>query len=156
MQQQQTATLTTVFSEVLASLAFMFTDEEQQNPPPDTVWLETKISYYGSFRGTLCFRCTREFSTLLAANLLGIDSEDEQAATAAEDASKEFMNIVCGQLVTALYGTESVFNLSIPQLEVMSNPPDLYVTDDPHVSALWVEGSPVQLSYMPETKDAAQ
>ena len=156
MQQQQTATLTTVFSEVLASLAFMFTDEEQQNPPPDTVWLETRISYYGLFRGTLCFRCTREFSTLLAANLLGIDSEDEQAATAAEDASKEFMNIVCGQLVTALYGTESVFNLSIPQLEVMSTPPDLYTGDAPNLSTLWVEGSPVQLCYLPEAQDAAQ
>lgn len=156
MQQQQTATLTTVFSEVLASLAFMFTDDEQQNPPPDTVWLETRISYFGPFRGTLFLRCTRDFSTLLAANLLGIDSEDDQAATAAEDASKEFMNIVCGQLVTALYGTESVFNLSIPQLDVMSAPPDLDIPDDPRVSTLWVEGSPVQLSYVSKVQDADQ
>ena len=154
MQEQQTATLTTVFSEVLASLAFMFTDGEQHEPPPDTVWLETKISYYGPFQGTLCFCCTQEFSTLLAANLLGIDAEDERAVTAGEDASKEFMNIVCGQLVTALYGTEPVFNLSIPQLEVMDAPPDLFVSGDPDVSTLWVEGSPVQLCYLPDAQDA--
>ena len=90
MQDQKSATLTTVFSEVLANLAFMFTDEAPPEPPPGDVWLETTIAYSGPAAGTLRLWCTRGFSTRLAANLLGTDPDTEQST---EDAVKEFMNI---------------------------------------------------------------
>ena len=48
MLQQKTATLTTIFSEVLANLAFMFTDDEPGPPSAGDIWLETFISYQGS------------------------------------------------------------------------------------------------------------
>ena len=150
MQEQQTATLTTVFSEVLANLAFMFTDGEQAEPDYEAEWVETVIGYEGPCTGTLRLRCTRPFTVLLAANLLGIDPEDERANTGADDAAKEFMNIVCGQLVTTVHGHDPVFNLTIPQLTQLSRAPDLFVTGDPNLSTLWVEGFPVQLCYEPD------
>ena len=75
MQEQKTATLTTVFSEVLADLAFMFTDGDESDMPAGEVWLETVIGYQGAATGTLRLRCTRGFSIRLAATLLGTDAE---------------------------------------------------------------------------------
>jgi CheY-specific phosphatase CheX len=149
MQQQKSATLTTIFSEVLANLAFMFTEEEQVDLSPADAWLETVISYEGPTRGTLRFRCTTDFSILLAANLLGIDSHDEEADAKARDAVKEFMNIVCGQLVTAVHGTEDIFNLTIPEITELPEAPDLHAADGGDSSTLSVDGYLVQLSYLP-------
>jgi len=115
MLRQRTATPATIFSEVLANLAFMFTDEDIPAPAPGDPWLETIIEYRGSVCGTLTFLCTRGFARLLAANLLAIDPQDPAADTKAEDAAREFMNIVCGQLVTTLHGAERMFDLSIPR-----------------------------------------
>lgn len=149
MPQQKIATLRGIFSEVLADLAFMFSDEAQAEPGPGAVWLETTISYCGRLGGTLRLWCTRDFSSLLAANLLGIDPEEQDAQADAEDAVKEFMNIVCGQLVTAVHGSEEVFHLTIPQIRELPGCPDLSGDDRAEASTLVVEGHPVQLAYIP-------
>jgi hypothetical protein len=149
MPPSKPATLATIFSDVLADLAFLFTDEA---PPPDTAedtWLETTIGYRGPVSGDLTFRCPQPFTHLLAANLLGADPQTGVAEEQAHDAVKEFMNIVCGQLVTALHGTDEVFTLTIPGVRLLATPPDLTWNDDDHVSTLWVEGCQLQLLYFP-------
>lgn len=130
MQDQKTATLATVFSEVLQNLAFMFTDDDDAEVSPKDVWLETEISYAGPARGTLRFHCNRDFTILLAANLLGIGPESVDTSTKANDAAKEFMNILCGQLITALHGTEDVFDLTIPRIRGLAEMPDFTASDD--------------------------
>ena len=149
MPMQKTATLATIFSEVLADLAFMFTDEEDWSSPSDDAWLETTICYQGAANGRLQFRCPREFTRRLASNLLGIEPEKVRVPDDADDAVKEFMNIVCGQLVTTVHGTEDVFNLTIPTVETMVEPPDCTLDDGINVSTLSVEGFRVQLAYQP-------
>jgi CheY-specific phosphatase CheX len=153
MQQQTSAVLTTIFSEVLANLAFMFTDEDQVELSAADSWLETVISYQGPTNGTLRFRCTNDFSVLLAANLLGIDSQDPEAEAQARDAVKEFMNIVCGQLVTAVHGSEDIFNLTIPKITELPEAPDLQTDDGTDSSTLSVDGYLVQLSYLPANEN---
>jgi chemotaxis protein CheY-P-specific phosphatase CheC len=151
MPQQKAPTLLTIFSEVLADLAFMFTDDVDPEPTPGEQWLEVSISYDGEATGTLYFRCPRSFSQTLAANLLGTDPNDDEADSQAEDAAKEFMNIVCGQLVTAIHGTEHVFNLAIPQLREMTETPSLEPTDNENISTLAVDGQPIQLEFVAGT-----
>lgn len=147
--QTKTATLKTIFSDVLAKLAFMFTDDESVDVAPGQIWLETTISYHGPAHGSLRFRCTRDFAVLLAANLLGVDPEDDNAATQCEDATKEFMNIVCGQLVTALHGPDDVYVLSIPITTELAEVPDL--TDDGGISSytVSVDTHVIQMIYEP-------
>ena len=147
MQQTKTVTLATIFSDVLANLAFMFGDEEMADPSLDECWLETTISYMGPTCGTLRFRCTSAFTRLLAGNLLGVAPEADDAESKANDAVKEFMNIVCGQLVTALHGDDDVFNLTIPELRPMEELPDLDIGSSDQVACLSVEGHRVQLCY---------
>lgn len=155
MQEQKTATLTTIFSEVLQNLAFMFSDDDDAEVSPGDVWLETEISYAGPARGILRFHCNRDFTMLLAANLLGIGPESVDTATKANDAVKEFMNILCGQLITALHGAEDVFDLTIPQIRELAETPDFTASDDPQsdnvqAASFSVQGHRVQVLYRSE------
>ncbi|MFH1420197.1 MAG: chemotaxis protein CheX [Planctomycetota bacterium] len=145
MQEQKTATLTTIFSEVLANLAFMFTEDEQAEPSPGDLWFETTISYTGPHAGTLRLHCPAPFAKLLAANLLGVELNEDDGFDEAEDAVKEFMNIVCGQLVTAMHGCDDVFNLTIPEVRHLIETPDLSGQVDGDVARLCVDGYLVQL-----------
>lgn len=154
LPQQKTATLTTIFSEVLANLAFMFTDDEPSVISSGEVWIETTIGYCGPAQGTLTLLCTRDFARLLAANLLGIDPEDEAADAKAHDAAKEFMNIVCGQLVTTLHGTQHVFDISIPIARELPTCPEPPPEGGPETCTLSVEGHRVHLAYMPARRQA--
>lgn len=153
-QEQKTATLATIFSEVLANLAFMFSDNEDDSiPSAGDVWLETEIGYRGPQNGTLRFWCTREFTEQLVANLLGIDPENEDVEAQAADAVKEFMNIVCGQLITAIHGTEAVFDLTIPTLRELPETPQ-FPEEDSYSATLFVEGRPLHLAYELGTESA--
>jgi CheY-specific phosphatase CheX len=147
MREQRAATLATIFSDVLADLAFMFTDDEHAESAINDPWLETHIGYRGPVNGDLRFRCTRAFTVLLAANLLGVDPDGLTGEEHADDAAKEFMNIVCGQLVTAMHGTDEVFNLTIPVICPLDSAPDLSMDDGEKSSTLSVEGFRVQLVY---------
>ena len=150
MPEQRTATLTTIFSDVLADLAFMFNDDSDEVQfSSEELWLESSISYLGGTTGTLRLRCTRTFSVSLAANLLGVDPADNDAESKADDAVKEFMNIVCGQLITALHGTEQVFDLTIPEIHVLPEMPCLEDDGTEETVAITVEGQQLQLAYLP-------
>ena len=121
--QTTTATLTTVLSEVLANLAFMFTDDGECDVSAGERWLETTIRYDGPVSGTLRLVSTRTFATQMAANLLGVDADENTTEEEAVDAIKEFMNVVCGQYVTAAYGTAGLFNLTIPESAKLTSRP---------------------------------
>lgn len=153
MLKQEAQTLTAIFSDVLANLAFMFTEDDLAESAPGEIWIETEIRYEGPECGTLLFRCARDFCVLLAANLLGVDAENDAAATQSEDAVKEFMNIICGQFVTATFGSDDVYNLSIPVTRELPQSPDLELGHgEPFVSTLSVDGFRVQLAHVPESR----
>ena len=116
MPQPATATLTTTLSEVLAELAFLFVDDNEPEPIGASRWLKTSISYSGPSNGTLRMGCSEEFASLLATNLLGMEEGDDLPGGQANDAVKEFMNILCGRYITDVYGTQDVYNLSIPEI----------------------------------------
>lgn len=149
MQQTKT-TLKELFSEILANLAFMFTDDEDTEASDQDAWLETSISYLGPNRGTLVFHCPQRFTQGLAANLLGIDPEAPQAEDQSEDAVKEFMNILCGQLVTQFFGSEDIYNLSIPECRILPDVPEFVTTQDPNVASLSVDGCRIQVVHFTE------
>ncbi len=147
MPQQKSATMMEIFSEVLANLAFMFSDEGDADFASGEEWLETAISYHGTATGALRLRCTREFSKSLCVNLLGGEPAGDEVEAAADDAVKEFMNIVCGQLITAWHGTDDVFNLSIPEIHPLAESPTLGEDDGQEQCVLCVEGQRVELTF---------
>ncbi len=155
MQPQTHSPLTTVFSDVLSDLAFMFTDDEPAEPSPGSLWLEGTIRYQGPVSGELRVLCPMEFTRLLAANLLGIDADDAEAEARSPDALREFLNVLCGQFVTAAYGHDKVFDLSIPQARVLSETPTELGRDDDDARVFNVEGHCVQLIHRQDTGEHA-
>ena len=147
MQSQTTATLTTVLSDVLADLAFMFCDGGEYREQPGETWLETSINYSGGVSGELRLICTRTFAEQLAENLLGIDSEEEISKQESTDAVREFMNVICGQFVTAAHGTEDVFNLTIPTVTELEEEPFVEGGGD-ETAQLSIDGQWLQLRHV--------
>ena len=66
-------------------------------------------------RGSLAIAVPSGFGVELAANFLGVDPGEARAEDLAQDATEELLNVICGQLLTRLYGCGYVFQLSIPE-----------------------------------------
>lgn len=132
-----------VLSEVLGDLAFMVAENDDVELMPGTVWLEGEITYEGPARGTLRMWCTRDFATRLAANLLGMEPDDGSAQIGGEDAVREFMNVLCGQVITAWYGHEAVFDLSIPTVSECVQIPESATGDGCQHCEVSIEGEPL-------------
>jgi hypothetical protein len=116
-------TLTSVVSRILGDFAFMVVSDELNNVPTAPEWLQGTMSYRGPMQGALNCWCTRPFALELSANLLGLDPSDGDAVVQSQDALREFMNVLCGNLMTERYGAEAVFDLSIPAVqETLSSP----------------------------------
>jgi len=139
--------LANVVSEILGDLAFLVTDDAPADLPAGTVWFQAEVRYLGPVVGTLRCWCTRGLGTRLAANLLGIEPETGEAQVSAEDAVREFMNVLCGQLVTRWHGTDSVFTLSIPIVHECIEPPHGDQLQADACCQLSIEGEPLFCTY---------
>jgi hypothetical protein len=145
MSPAKTSTLRETFSDILANLAFMFSDDEVPAVLAGESWYETAIRYDGPRHGRLRLWCPQSFMTRLAANLLGVDPQEPETDVKGIDAVKELMNILCGQLVTEFHGGDAIFNLSIPECHRLEAAPRLGGPDDDDAFTLAVNGSGVRL-----------
>lgn len=140
--------LVTTLSDVFAGLAFMSVSED----PADAAdiagarWIESAISYSGAARGTLVLRCPTEFAYELAGNLLSVDADDPQIEAKSIDAVKELLNILCGRVITTVYGDKPIFDLTPPTAKYLDAAPVL--ADSTNDSTLmFVEGWPVHIMF---------
>lgn len=147
MNKTISPTLRKTFSEILGDMAFIFVADPEEEQAPGEYSLQARISYTGARAGTVQLRCDVRFASLLAANLLGVDVEDPAAAQGELDSLKELMNVVCGHLVTAKYGTDGLFELSMP--EVTPVPPDDQATlpEGAEVYVMLAEEFPIEVSH---------
>jgi hypothetical protein len=87
--------------------------------------------------------CSGDFQTELAANFLGLDSEDPALGGLARDSLQELINMACGHLITALAGTHHTYRVAIPKVR----PLEPGEWDDMlawlHIYPFQVEGHPV-------------
>jgi hypothetical protein len=111
-------TVRAVIARVLEDAAFIFSDElETEANPSQEPWTAEGVSLKFSGERSGGFRLWADdgFANLLAENMLGLDVADEQAREKKIDALKEMVNIIVGNSLTELFGTEAVFELGIPQ-----------------------------------------
>lgn len=139
--------LAAVVTDVLGDLAFMVSDDQPANLPAGAVWLRCDASYDGPARGTVCCWCTRDFAIQLAANLLGTEPDEGDAQIVAEDAVREFMNVLCGQLVTTWHGKDDVYDLAIPTVRKCIETPQPPAVEDGTYCRLSVSGEPFYCAY---------
>lgn len=104
-----------VIKDVLERFTFMFTETEGETPafPAGDDALQATIRFQGKGSGVLTVTAPKSLCQEMAANVLGMDAT-EIGETAAADALKELINIICGTLTWSLYGEREVFDLSVP------------------------------------------
>ncbi len=147
MNKTTTPTLPKIFSNILSDMAFIFTSELDADAPPPVLTLKVRIRYTGPNCGTLELRCGGHFAATLAANLLGVEPTDSEADQGRLDALKELMNVVCGNLVTELYGTQGLYELSIPEVSPMLPDEPCPPIPDAEVFRFLAEDQPIELYY---------
>ena len=104
-------------SNVLENMAFIFTEElptEKLSINPGE-FLAAEMTFHGPNRGRVSLLVQYPFITLLAVNMLGAE-EGEVTEAIAFDALKELLNMACGQFLTSRFGSEPVFDLTVPEI----------------------------------------
>ncbi|MDY6791210.1 MAG: chemotaxis protein CheX [Thermodesulfobacteriota bacterium] len=104
-------------AETLEKLAFMFASlydpEEAIEKDPDT---GVCVSFTGPFSGTLGMKVSGEVLGEIAVNMLGADDEDDITLDDKNDALKETINVICGNILPAIGGKQAVFNIGVPKI----------------------------------------
>jgi len=115
MRDRIKAIVTRESVQTLEKLAFIFAvPEEEDVEPEEGETVDVAISFSGPFSGGMLILYPRGDLDELAANMLGLDDEDEIASDQKVDALKETINIVCGNILPAIGGKEAVFDIDAP------------------------------------------
>ena len=119
MGEEQKDVLVHVFAEILEQLAFMFAEppEGEVSPPTSAALARASMGFKGPFEGKMEIVVPRDMCEELAANVLGLEPDDEMVQRAPFDALKELLNVTCGNVLTTIAGDEPVFDLTIPEVE---------------------------------------
>jgi len=135
MNEEIKGTLYNVAEDVLEKLAFIFSFPEDERENMDyNAAMGAKVSFTGPFTGTLIMAVSLEALPELAGNMLGLEDDDETTLEQQQDALKELINVVCGNLLPAISGKQSVFNVNPP--EIMSHNDSVVADDAPSPVAI--------------------
>jgi hypothetical protein len=110
-------TLYDVGAETLGALALMSLVPEDEAPATGPLPLRAAaVAFSGPFSGELVVRASAEMLPHLAANMLGLEEPSAASTDHQEDALKELANVICGNLLPAMAGTEPVFRVGVPRV----------------------------------------
>ncbi|MCP4712125.1 MAG: chemotaxis protein CheX [Planctomycetes bacterium] len=132
-------------TEALETMAFMMVMPPEDELPTPTTSIKATMDFIGPVRGCVELMAPQEFTQTMAANVLGVDSEDDEAVSKCTDAFKELINTTCGVLTPKLGDTPAdVFDFSIPQAEHFTTAADweTFIAQT-GVTVLDVDGYPV-------------
>ncbi|HMB30892.1 MAG TPA: chemotaxis protein CheX [Desulfohalobiaceae bacterium] len=122
MEKNWQSVVSDVLTEVLEEFAFIFVEtepDEEIEEPDEVVYAE--INFNGQdVEGVLGIAVSWQKCLELADNLLGADEQENLSERAVENALEELVNVVCGRLLAELYGTNVIFDLSIPETKALS------------------------------------
>jgi len=118
LNEEQLEIVSEVFCDVIEKMAFMFGENVAATdlPMSSQRYFLAQMSFDGEREGVLCMAVPVEMCIEVAANVLGVDPDDDFAQDESCDALKEVLNVTCGNLLTALAGEEPVFNLHPPEV----------------------------------------
>ncbi len=120
MTEHVKETIYRVAEDVLEKLAFLFSFREDERDHMDyATAMAASVSFGGEFEGSLIMAVSEDVLPELAANMLGIEEQTTPAEQ--QDALKELINVVCGNLLPEIAGKKNLFNV---------NPPTIIPRDD--------------------------
>lgn len=141
-----------VFCDVFEKVAFMFGEEagREELSEAATEFIQAAMSFKGPFEGNLAIVVPDEMCPEIAANVLGMDLDDEIVKDQATDALKEVLNVICGNLLTEIAGEEPIFDLSVPLISKIDEAGWAAILDRPDAVGFLVDETPVVLMFSSE------
>ncbi len=137
-----------VFSSIFEDFAFMFV-EKASNLEAETAGecLKASIEFTGSSKkGYLEVIAPADFCDETAENILGTDIE-ELPEGAGENALKEIVNICCGYFLAEKFGTEEIFDLSIPETSRVAEQDWVKIINKQRHTLFCVDESPILVKF---------
>jgi two-component system chemotaxis response regulator CheY len=136
-----------VFLDVLERFALMYGElaepSSASDPGPDVML--SRMTFSGAVAGALTIAAPQDLCLEMAANILGVETDDENAVEREADALGEVLNMTAGHIVTGIEGDAST-NLSPPVITRMDAEDWRLMLAAPGTLLYAVEGHPVLLS----------
>ena len=105
-------------SEALETMAFMMVMPPEEELPAPEQSIRVDMNFTGPVRGKVELMAGLDFTWNMAANVMGLDPDDEEAKSKGTDAFKELVNTVCGVLLPKLASSpKDIFDVSIPKAQ---------------------------------------
>ena len=112
MKNELNKILCNVAEQIFESLAFLLLMPEEEEPiPDDTPNVTASITFDGPFEGVLFLCVSEEILPTIAVNMLGLMDDEIPSKPQQHDAFKELLNVVCGNLLPRIVGTDAVFDV---------------------------------------------
>jgi hypothetical protein len=109
-----------VTSQTLEEAAFVFAEPAVALLPwPDEI-VEADLSFSGPKDGRMLLAAPPELARELAASLMGTDVDDPLVQAEGVEAIGEMLNIICGALLEAWFGADTVCRLESPKVQVVA------------------------------------
>jgi CheY-specific phosphatase CheX len=112
LEQAVVEAATLVFETAAFMTIWPVTESDCELAPPDVA---ARMAFRGPSTGTLTLRVASSLLPMLAENMLG-ESDEDEAAEKGQDALRELLNMICGNVLTAWQGEQTVFDLSPPEI----------------------------------------
>jgi len=123
MLQTSEKILTESICEALETMAFMMVMPPEEEPASPSESIHATMDFVGPTSGTIEIVIATEFAPMLAANVMGIDPDDDQARNNGPDAVKELLNTICGLVLPKLAESPAdAFDVTIPSAASFSLP----------------------------------
>jgi CheY-specific phosphatase CheX len=107
--------LSDVVVDTLAKLAFMFAAPLEGPAPEGTQELATvRVRFSGPICGGMQLSLSRPVLAELAGNMLGADDGSALSADEQQDALRELINVICGNLLPMIGGSSVEFHIQTP------------------------------------------
>jgi len=104
--------LAQVAEETFASMAFVLPPEEEEGVEDDgSSQSSASITFSGPFNGSLFLSVSQCMLPILANNILGIEESGSTSNEEQQDALKEILNVICGNLLPLIATPKDVFHV---------------------------------------------
>jgi CheY-specific phosphatase CheX len=140
-------------TEALETTAFMLPLPPEEPLPAPAKGILVQIDFNGPVHGTIQLYAGSELAGMVAANVMGLEPDDQDAQTKSTDAVKELVNIIAGILLTKLACSPAdIFNLTVPRADEQpdSQSWEQYIMQD-DVTVLEVDGFPLAIRLLTTT-----
>lgn len=146
MKEMDKGLIKKVLTDVAQEFAFMFADDllEQQevNPP----YIKAEMFFWGPYTGKAVIVSPEDLCKAMMNNVLGIGEEETDIEVEPKDALCEFLNIFCGNFLTALAGVEPIFELQPPSANEIQEEEWEKLKQDTNFIELSLDDYPIYIS----------